>query len=132
MNAGEPQPVEQSPDEQSPDERELLREEIEKVREDLGETVEALANKADLKGQVHDKVEDTKAQLHDKVEETKTQVHGKVQEVKAQLGGGQPAAPSNLPAPSNLRGTLASPVVPGAVAALCAVLLLRAIVRGRR
>jgi len=132
MNAGESQPVEQQPDKQQPDERELLREEIEKVREDLGETVEALANKADLKGQVHDKVEDTKTQLHDKVEDTKAQVHGKVQEVKAQFGGGEPAAPSNLPAPSNLRGTLGSPVVPGAVAALCAVLLLRAILRGRR
>ena len=115
MNAGEPQPVEQQPDEQPPDERELLREEIEKVREDLGETVEALANKADLKGQVHGKVEDTKAQVQEKV-----------QEVKEQFGGGEPAASSNL------RGVLGSPVVPGAVAVLCAVLLLRSILRGRR
>jgi len=112
-HVGEPQPVEQ-PEEQ-PDERELLRDEIEHVREDLGETVEALANKADLKGQVHGKVEDTKAQVQEKV-----------QEVKEQFGGGEPAASSNL------RGVLGSPVVPGAVAVLCAVLLLRSVLRGRR
>jgi len=119
-HVGEPQPVEQ------PDERELLRDEIEQVREDLGETVEALANKADLKGQVHGKVEDTKAQVHDKVGDTKAQVQEKVQEVKEQFGGGEPAASSNL------RGVLGSPVVPGAVAVLCAVLLLRSVLRGRR
>lgn len=118
---GESQPVEHQPDE-----RELLREEIEQVRADLGETVEALAGKADVKGQVHDKVQDTKAQVHDKVADTKTQVQQKVEGVKAQLGGG------DRPVPATMRDRLAGPVLPGAVAAVCALLLVRALARGRR
>jgi len=104
------------PVEHQPDERELLREEIEKVREDLGETVEALANKADVKGQLHDKVEDKKEQVHDKVEQ-----------VKSQVGLGR-----SSPQVAALREKLQNPAVPGAIAAVCAVLLLRSILRSRR
>lgn len=46
-----------------PDEREVLQEEIAQTREELGETVEALVNKADVKGQVQEKVQDTKEEL---------------------------------------------------------------------
>lgn len=119
---GEAQSTEQ------PDEREQLRDEIEKVREDLGETVEALANKADVKAQAREKVQDTKAELHHKADATKAQVHDKVEQVKAQLGAGGGEAG----APSNLREKLANPAVPGAIAALCAVLLVRSILRRRR
>lgn len=109
-HAGESQPVEQQPDE-----RELLREEIEKVREDLAETVEALAGKADVKGQVQHKVQDAK-----------TQVQHKVEGVKAQLGG------DNQPVPGGMRTKLAGPALPAAVAAACALLLVRALLRSRR
>jgi len=39
---------------------EQIREEIEETRRELGDTVEALAAKADVKARVHDKVETTK------------------------------------------------------------------------
>jgi ElaB/YqjD/DUF883 family membrane-anchored ribosome-binding protein len=39
---------------------EQIREEIEETRRELGDTVEALAAKADVKARVHDKVESTK------------------------------------------------------------------------
>ncbi len=45
-------------------EREALIEEIQETREELGATVEALAQKADVKAQVHEKVEEGKQQLH--------------------------------------------------------------------
>lgn len=114
MNArdhvGESQPVEQQPDE-----RELLREEIEQVREDLAETVEALANKADVKAQVHEQVQDTKAHVHEKVHVVKAQI----------TGGEKPGAQPGL------RETLNNPALPGAIAALAAVLLVRSILRRR-
>jgi ElaB/YqjD/DUF883 family membrane-anchored ribosome-binding protein len=50
-------------------EREALIDEIEETREQLGATVEALAQKADVKGQVQEKVEEGKEQLHRKQDE---------------------------------------------------------------
>ena len=40
---------------------EQLRDDIEETRRELGDTVEALAAKADVKAQVHDRIESTKA-----------------------------------------------------------------------
>jgi|HubBroStandDraft_6_1064221.scaffolds.fasta_scaffold762612_2 hypothetical protein len=42
---------------------EQIREEIEATRRELGDTVEALAAKADVKAHVHDRVQRTKASL---------------------------------------------------------------------
>jgi Protein of unknown function (DUF3618) len=42
---------------------EQIREEIEETRQELGDTVEALAAKADVKAQVHRQVESTKASV---------------------------------------------------------------------
>jgi hypothetical protein len=50
---------------------EQLREEIQEDREQLGETVEALAQKADVKGQVQEKVEERKEQVRDVQEQVK-------------------------------------------------------------
>ncbi len=79
-----------------PSEPEVLRERIEETREQLGATVEALAQKADVKAQVHEKVEDSKEQLH---------------QVQAEATG-------------KLRQTLSSPAVPGAIAAVGVLMLL--------
>ncbi|MGH2840952.1 MAG: DUF3618 domain-containing protein [Solirubrobacteraceae bacterium] len=57
-----------------PDERELLQEEIAQTREELGETVEALVNKADVKAHVHEKVEETKEELREKQQEVTSRV----------------------------------------------------------
>ena len=50
---------------------EELREQIEEDREQLGETVEALAQKADVKGQVQEKVAERKEQLGAAAEQAK-------------------------------------------------------------
>lgn len=50
---------------------EELEADIEATREDLGETVDALAQKADVKSQVTEKLEERKSQLREKQEELK-------------------------------------------------------------
>ncbi|MFP5364964.1 MAG: DUF3618 domain-containing protein [Thermoleophilia bacterium] len=87
-----------------PSEREALLEQIEETREELGATVEALAHKADIKAQVHEKVEERKEQLH---------------QVQAEATG-------------KLRETLDRPAVPAAIAAVGLLLLLLARRRRRR
>ncbi|MEJ7782722.1 MAG: DUF3618 domain-containing protein [Solirubrobacteraceae bacterium] len=62
---------------------EQLRSEIAEAREDLGETVEQLAAKADVKARAHDAVEDAKGRAHDKVEEGKDQVRHAADRVQA-------------------------------------------------
>ncbi len=61
-----------------PDEREVLQDEIAQTREELGETVEALVNKADVKAQLHDKVHDTKQELRNVQQDATAQVAGAV------------------------------------------------------
>jgi ubiquitin len=62
------------------DDPEALREQIEQTREGLGDTVEALSAKADVKGQVKEKVDERKAQLRDQ----QAQAQAKLNEVKGQ------------------------------------------------
>jgi ribosome-binding protein aMBF1 (putative translation factor) len=89
--------------EHAPSEREALLEEIEETREELGATVEALAQKADVKAQVHEKVEEGKEQLQRKQVEFK----------------------------AKLRHALDGPAVPGAIAAVAGLLLLVSLRRSR-
>lgn len=58
----------------SPDE---IQDEIETTRADLGDTVEALAAKADVKAQVRNRVEETR----DSVNEKKDEILGKAREI---------------------------------------------------
>ncbi len=90
-------------EEHEPSEREALLEEIEETREELGATVEALAHKADVKAQVHEKVEEGKEQLHVKQRELQ----------------------------HTLREALQGPAVPAAVAVVVGLMLLRSWRRGR-
>ena len=46
---------------------EQIRDEIEQTREELGDTVEALAAKTDVKTRVHERVEETKATAKEKI-----------------------------------------------------------------
>lgn len=48
---------------------EQIRADIEEAREEMGETVAALAEKADVKAQAKKKVDETKAQVREKVSE---------------------------------------------------------------
>ncbi len=84
-------------------EREALLEEIEETREELGAAVEALAHKADVKAQVHEKVEEGKVQLHVKQRELRIK----------------------------LRDALDTPAVPAAIAAVTGLVLLLSLRRGR-
>lgn len=88
----------------TPGEREALLEQIEETREELGATVEALAQKADIKAQVHEKVEERKEHLHQLQDE----------------------------ATGKLRTTLDGPLVPAAIAAGAFVLLLLSWRRSRK
>jgi ElaB/YqjD/DUF883 family membrane-anchored ribosome-binding protein len=68
-----------SPEEKSPAQ---IRAEIDETRAELGDTVEALAEKTDVK-----------AQAKAKVEEVKTQAKAKVEEVKAKAVEAAPESP---------------------------------------
>jgi len=60
-----------SPPQKDPD---ALRAEIAEIRAELGDTVEALAAKADVKAQAQAKVEQKKEQLREKVGQTRAQL----------------------------------------------------------
>jgi len=59
-----------------------IRDEIEDTREELGDTVAAVAAKTDVKAQAQAKLEDVKAQAHDKVDEVKGQASAAAEEAK--------------------------------------------------
>jgi hypothetical protein len=60
-----------SPDERSP---EQIRADIDKTREELGDTVEALAGKTDVKAQANAKVEEVKAAAPESPQEAQAMV----------------------------------------------------------
>src|SRR4051794_10192735 len=69
------------------DDAEALRSEIEETREELGDTVAALAHKTDVKARAKDKVAETRERVEEKkdeaaakLRETKDDVAAKVQE----------------------------------------------------
>ena len=96
MSASEPENAD-APAQDAASERASLLEQIEETREELGTTVEALAHKADIKAQVHEKVEERKEHLH---------------QVQAEATG-------------KLRQTLDNPAVPAAIAAAGILLIGR-------
>jgi ElaB/YqjD/DUF883 family membrane-anchored ribosome-binding protein len=78
---------------------EQVREQIEATREELGDTVEALAQKTDVKAQAQQRLQETKASVSEKRE----QLLGKAKEaspdaaVSAATGAGQKARENPLP-----------------------------------
>jgi ElaB/YqjD/DUF883 family membrane-anchored ribosome-binding protein len=67
----------------TPDE---LRHDIERTRSELGDTVDALAQKADVKAQVSAKADDVKAQVSTKADDVKAQVSTKADELARTAG----------------------------------------------
>ncbi len=59
-----------------------IRKDIEQTREELGETVEALAAKTDVKARAMEKVEDAKESATAKVDEAMDRAHAKVEDAK--------------------------------------------------
>jgi ElaB/YqjD/DUF883 family membrane-anchored ribosome-binding protein len=74
--------VEQTPESEPSSDPDELRGQIEETRADLGDTVEALAAKADVKAQVKEKVEAGKEQIKEKQE----QASAKLAEVRDKVG----------------------------------------------
>jgi ElaB/YqjD/DUF883 family membrane-anchored ribosome-binding protein len=100
---------------------ERIEAEIEQTREDLGETVAALAEKTDVKKQAHDKVEETKEAARAKVSDTSDLAKEKFQampEAASQTANRTLEALRQNPAP--------------AVVTLGALLVVAVIVRRRR
>jgi ElaB/YqjD/DUF883 family membrane-anchored ribosome-binding protein len=64
-------------------EQEQLVHEIEETRAELGDTVDALAQKADVKARVSEKLEQRKAAWRDRQEEVKAKVNGAREQVSA-------------------------------------------------
>jgi ElaB/YqjD/DUF883 family membrane-anchored ribosome-binding protein len=67
-------------------EQEQLVHEIEETRAELGDTVDALAQKADVKARVSEKLEQRKAAWRDRQEEVKAKVNG----AREQVSGATP------------------------------------------
>lgn len=65
-----------------------IRADIEQTREEVGDTVEALAAKTDVKAQARDRVEEVKSNVRSKVDEVKTKAQSSTPE-SAQQGGQQ-------------------------------------------
>jgi ElaB/YqjD/DUF883 family membrane-anchored ribosome-binding protein len=92
---------------------EQIQADIEKTREDLGETAEALAAKADVKGQAKAKVEEVKSSAREKTDEAFAKVRGATPE-GAQAGAQQAAAKAQEnPVPLAIAGAFALGIVVG-------------------
>jgi hypothetical protein len=65
--------------------QEEIKQEIERTREHLGETVEALAAKADVKARAQAKAADVKAQAQAKAADATTRAQAKVGELSGQV-----------------------------------------------
>ena len=83
----EAEALEQEDKPEQPTDPDQLRGEIAEAREELGETVEALAAKADVKGRAQDKVDEQRAQARAKLNEVTEQVKTKPAPVAAVVGG---------------------------------------------
>ena len=68
------------------DEIAAVRAQVEQTREELGETVEALAYKADVKSRAHDKADEVKAKAQDAAEQVKAKVAPAAEQLKAKVG----------------------------------------------
>ncbi len=83
-----------TPAAEPPADAEQIREEIERTRDQLGETVEALVAKADVKaqakervGQVSDRLKGRTAQVKDTAAQAKEQAAARVGQARSQLAG---------------------------------------------
>jgi Protein of unknown function (DUF3618) len=77
-----------SDDTQEPRSPEEIRADIEESREEVGDTVEALAAKTDVKAQARDRIEELKGTIRTKADEAKAKAQSSTPE-SAQQGGQQ-------------------------------------------
>ncbi|MDQ4010144.1 MAG: DUF3618 domain-containing protein [Actinomycetota bacterium] len=121
-----------------------IRQNIERTREQLGDTVEALAHKADVPARVKDKVHDTKETAQVKAEEVIQQVLEGTEPLQAKAGEMALQAQrlihqalEKLPPPvaeriEPLIATARQRPLPAAAVAVAVLLVLRRLLRGKR
>ena len=76
-----------TPENAEPDSPEALRAEIDETREQLGDTVEALAAKTDVKARAEDRIEGAKQDARAKADQVKAKVTSVTPESARQSGG---------------------------------------------
>ncbi len=86
--------AERRTDDTEPKSPEQIRAEIDQTREELGDTVEALAAKADVKAQAQDRITTVKQGLADNVTQVKTTVAEKKEEFTAKAKQATPESAS--------------------------------------
>ena len=89
MTAGEGRDAEArtGPGSAPPASAEALVEEINRTREELGDTVQALAAKADVKARAQQRAAEVSGQLKGRVDEVKAGLAGRAGQVKGELSG---------------------------------------------
>jgi ElaB/YqjD/DUF883 family membrane-anchored ribosome-binding protein len=101
------------PEEQTTRGPEEIRADIEETREQLGETVEALAAKADVKGQAKAKVDDTKERFKRTAGDAKEKIsHASPDQAKGAAAGAASTA-KQRPLPFAAAGAFAAGLVVG-------------------
>jgi hypothetical protein len=75
-----------------------LRQDIERTRQQLGETAEALAAKADVKARARQKVNQVKAQATSRAAQARQQATARAAQAREQAGGGWLSNPPALAA----------------------------------
>jgi ElaB/YqjD/DUF883 family membrane-anchored ribosome-binding protein len=94
-------------------EPEELRREIEETRTELGATVEALSDKADVKSQVREKAQEGKEQLREKSDELKEKLRGATPESAQQSAGQAAQKAKERPLPVAVVGALVTGFILG-------------------
>ena len=110
------------------DDPDVIRAQIEETRHELGDTVEALAAKADVKAHMNDKIEATKETLKDKAEVAKT----KAADVAGTAAGAVPEPARQAIDKVQEQARRRPGAFIGAAAALLIALVTRRRVKGRR
>jgi ElaB/YqjD/DUF883 family membrane-anchored ribosome-binding protein len=85
---------------------EEIRAEIEETREEVGDTVEALAAKSDVKAQARERVEEVKGNVRAKADQVKDRVRSSTPESAQQGGARAIEAVRSNPAPFVLIGAV--------------------------
>ena len=94
-----------------------IRSEIEQTREQLGETVEALAEKADVKGQAQAKVDETKERFARKAEDAKAKLGDASPDQAKDAATSAAASAKERPLPFAVAGAFAAGLVLGVLIA---------------
>lgn len=109
-DTGAPQADPQADAETGPaDDVQELQQQIEQTRQELGETVEQLVAKTDLKARARDQAVQLAGRVQDKASRARTQVAARARKVQGELG----AKTGKTHQPTVLLDTAAKPQIPG-------------------